>query len=119
MYLCHTPTINTWLCVWQKGAETLKISGIPQKKKLLKPGTEGRTMMDEIVKNIGVYVCTVGSAMLLLIIFGLLVYVAAIVWSKFSGELRKICKAESLIFEYKKHRDEFLLWKSRRENDAG
>ena len=36
-------------------------------------------------------------------------------WVAASNRFRVICKAESLIFEYRKNRDEFLRWRSKQE----
>lgn len=36
-------------------------------------------------------------------------------WVALSNRFRGICKAESLIFEYRKNRDEFLRWRSKQE----
>lgn len=36
-------------------------------------------------------------------------------WVVASNRFRAICKAESLILEYRKNRDEFLRWRSKKE----
>lgn len=46
-----------------------------------------------------------------LLILGLLLYLACALWINASNMFRKIMHAESLIYEYKKNREEYLLWK--------
>lgn len=31
-------------------------------------------------------------------------------WADFSNKFRSVCKAESLIYEYRKYREQFLAW---------
>jgi hypothetical protein len=75
--------------------------------------------MDSLYQTIGMIVCGVGGGLLCLAIISILGYFACTAWADFSDKHRAICQAESLIFEYRKNRNEFLLWKhgERRESD--
>lgn len=53
--------------------------------------------------------CLGGSFMFSLIIAGLFRLMCA-AWISASNRFRDICKAESLIFEYRKNREMFLQW---------
>lgn len=71
--------------------------------------------MSGAVEIIGTLFCIIGGSIMVL---GALVFMSCIVtwmWQKASNEFRAICKAESLIFEYKKEREEYLRWKKGRE----
>lgn len=54
-----------------------------------------------------------------LLLFGVLVALAVRLmcelWIGVSIRFRSILKAESLIYEYRKNRDEFLRWRSKKE----
>ena len=64
---------------------------------------------------IGTIVLCFGGSFLALYIIGLLAYFATDVWVVFSEKFRRICKAESLIFEYRRNRTEFMAWKELKE----
>ena len=64
---------------------------------------------------IGTIVLCLGGALLALCIIGLLAYFTSAAWVVFSERFRSICKAESLIFEYRKNRTEFMAWKGLKE----
>lgn len=71
--------------------------------------------MGVAVETIGTLFCVIGGFLLLL---GVLVFMGCIVtwiWQQASNEFRAVCKAESLIFEYKKEREEYLRWKKEKE----
>lgn len=56
----------------------------------------------------------IGAVVVIALGFGLIVYLVywmAIAWVKASNAWRNILKAESLIYEYKQNRDEYLEWK--------
>lgn len=55
--------------------------------------------------------CYMGGGLLALTIVGLATWFACWVWIKTSSRFRGICKAESLIYEYKNNRDDFMYWK--------
>lgn len=59
---------------------------------------------------IGKTFCIIGGIALALLLLCLLFGLAIEAWRLFSGRFRNVCKAESLIFEYKKMRKEFLQW---------
>lgn len=48
-----------------------------------------------------------------------LIYWMAIAWIKASNAWRNILKAESLIYEYKQNRDEYLEWKEALKDGKG
>lgn len=74
--------------------------------------------MTEYYNIVGMVLCGLGGGLLCLCVLGLLLDFACVIWVKFSNKIRNICKAESLIFEYRKNRDEFLLWKYTKEGDT-
>ena len=67
---------------------------------------------------IGQYVCIVGGFLLALILSGFLAYLAVSIWIAFSNKFRDICKAESLIFEYRKERNEYLKWRKEKKGNG-
>lgn len=70
-----------------------------------------RIMIDDVIMNIGAFFVIAGGLLLVGLVVGVLANIAASVWIAFSDKFRKICKAESLIFEYRNNREEFLRWK--------
>ena len=52
-----------------------------------------------------------GGAVLLIAIIGFLIYIAEAVWVVASDRFRDICKAESLIHEYRLNREKYLEWR--------
>ena len=66
--------------------------------------------MDAVFRNIGIIVCGLGGGLLSLAIVGFLGWLVCCAWAAFSNKFRAICKAESLIFEYRKYREQFLAW---------
>lgn len=66
--------------------------------------------MENIYRSVGVIVCGLGGTLLCIAIVGLCAELVSCAWVAFSDNFRAICKAESLIFEYKKHRKRFLEW---------
>ena len=67
-------------------------------------------VMDAVFRNIGIIVCGLGGGLLCLAIVGFLAWLACCAWIAFSNKFRAVCKAESLIFEYRKYREQFLAW---------
>lgn len=66
--------------------------------------------MDNVYLFIGKLICGLGGGMLTLAILALLVNIACVLWVDASQRFREICQAESLIFEYRKHRNDFMYW---------
>lgn len=67
--------------------------------------------MNNIALLLGTILMVVGGGLLagyLICFFGSL---ACTAWIAFSDRFRSICRAESVIFEYRKNRREFLRWK--------
>lgn len=76
--------------------------------------------MDNIYLFIGRLLCGIGGGMLALTILGGLTLIACELWIYVSERLRDICKAESMIFEYRKNRIDFMYWKyMQKEEDNG
>lgn len=71
--------------------------------------------MNDIAFWIGTVVMGIGGVLLAICIIGLLAYFASAAWVVFSERFRSICKAESLIFEYRRNRTEFMAWKGLKE----
>ena len=75
--------------------------------------------MDKLIFLFGQLVVGVGGGCLAVAIIGMLGYLAAQAWILFSNTFRNICRAESLIFEYRKYRTEFMAWKGLKELEDG
>lgn len=71
--------------------------------------------MSMIFEAIGMIVCVVGGGALGLFILGLLLGLACEVWVLASGKFRGVLRGESLIYEYKKNREQFLKWKQEQD----
>lgn len=76
--------------------------------------------MDAVFRNIGIIVCGLGGVLLCLAIVGFLCWLLCCAWVAFSDRFRAICKAESLIFEFRKYHEQFFAWLSlSKEKEAG
>lgn len=73
--------------------------------------------MDNIYRVIGKIICGLGGGMLALAILALLVNVACVLWIDASDRFRDICRAESMIFEYRKNRNDFMYWKHMKKGE--
>lgn len=73
--------------------------------------------MDNIALGVGMVVLTLGGILLAACIICFIGWLLTMVWVAFSENFRAICKAESLILEYRKNRDEFLKWKEGAEDE--
>ena len=73
--------------------------------------------MNDIYLLLGKIICGLGGGMLALAILALLVNVACILWIDASQSFRDICKAESMIFEYRKNRNDFMYWLHMQKGD--
>ena len=67
--------------------------------------------MDAVYRNIGIIVCWLGGGLLCVAIVWFLGWLVCCAWAAFSDKFRAVCKAESLIFEYRRERKEYLWWK--------
>ena len=64
----------------------------------------------------------IGAAVVIalgLVLTAYLVYWMAVAWIKASNAWRGILKAESLIYEYKQNRDEYLKWREALKDGKG
>lgn len=68
-------------------------------------------MIERTFQAVGSTFCVLGGIALCFAAVGFLVWMASCIWIAFSNRFRAICQAESLIFEYRKHRTEFLEWR--------
>lgn len=68
-------------------------------------------MIDTVMVNIGASIMIVGGAALAAVVLGLVIYFAGVAWISASNKWRDILRAESLIFEYRRERKEYLWWK--------
>lgn len=73
--------------------------------------------MDAVYRIIGIIVCGLGGGLLCVAIVGFLGELVCCAWAAFSNKFRAVCKAESLIFEYRKCREQFLAWLKLSEED--
>lgn len=67
---------------------------------------------------VGLFLCGLGGGLLLLFIIGYLGYAVCCAWVMFSDRFRDICRAESLIYEYRKNRHDFLIWQNIKDGDG-
>lgn len=67
--------------------------------------------MEAFVGSIGMAFVVVGGIAALILAMCLLLWLAEIAWIAASNRFRDICNAESLIFEYRREREEYLWWK--------
>lgn len=72
-------------------------------------------MVDKLMMSIGAFFLIDGGALLLGAVVAFCLRFVGCMWIEASNKWRSICKAESLIFEYRKNRDEFLAWKKEQE----
>ena len=72
--------------------------------------------MNSIALWLGTILMGAGGALLVLALIFFIGWLVCVAWIAFSERFRGICKAESLIFEYRKNREKFLEWK---EGDHG
>lgn len=72
--------------------------------------------MDTVFLQVGKIFCVIGGIAVALFLLFLFLELALEAWRLFSNRFRDVCKAESLIFEYRKHRKEFLEWKSEKNS---
>ena len=66
--------------------------------------------MDAVFSNIGIIVCGLGGGLLCVAIVGFLGWLSCCAWAAFCNKFRAVCKAESLIFGYRKYREQLLAW---------
>lgn len=67
--------------------------------------------MVDFATRVGIVFITVGGLLTVVLLLGLLSYLVCCAWVAFSNKFRDICKAESLIFEYRRQKSEFMAWK--------
>lgn len=75
--------------------------------------------MDKVYLIIGKIVLGLGGSLAAMAIVGFLAWLASFAWIAFSDKFRGICRAESLIFEYRRNRTEFMAWKGLKELEDG
>lgn len=59
----------------------------------------------------------IGGIVLIIIVLGTVAWVACEIWISASNRFRNICKAESMIFEFRKYRKQFLEWMKIKDGD--
>jgi hypothetical protein len=78
--------------------------------------TEKGKTMAEIAYKLGEIFMIFGGVLATTGCLFLLGFMVESAWILFSDTFRAICKAESLIFEYRKNRDAFLKWREGANN---
>lgn len=63
-----------------------------------------------MAEYIGECVLFFGGLVMLLSIILLMFWILLSAWIAVSNKFRGVCRAESLIFEYRKNREAFLVW---------
>ena len=71
--------------------------------------------MAEIATWLGGFIMVSGGILLTIALLALLGWLACQAWRSFSNMFRAVCRAEGLIHEYRRNREEFLIWKSEKE----
>lgn len=71
-----------------------------------------RNMIDSVMMNAGATVLIVGGCLLLAAGVGLAALLVANIWIAASNKWRRILQAESLIYEYRQNREEYMRWKN-------
>ena len=74
--------------------------------------------MDNVALFIGYVVLYTACGCVIAIALGLIGLAMCCTWIEFSEKFRDICKAESMIFEYRKNRDKFMEWRRMMNNAA-
>lgn len=72
--------------------------------------------IDDFALAIGQVIMAFGGMLLGTALILFLMWIVGFAWIAFSKQFRAICKAESLIHEYRKDREEFLKWKEGKGN---
>lgn len=67
--------------------------------------------MDKFATALGKFCVVVGGLTVALLVLAILVWLMAMAWIGASNRWRGICKAESLIHEYRRERKQYLYWK--------
>ena len=75
--------------------------------------------MDKVAFLVGEIFLIFGGTFLLCCALTVLSKLMCEAWVAFSNRFRDICKAESLIFEYRKYREQFLKWMKISEEECG
>ena len=68
-------------------------------------------LIDNVMMNIGAVFLIAGGVLLISALFGFAIWLVGKIWIAASNKWRRILWAESLIYEYRQNRDEFLMWK--------
>lgn len=68
-------------------------------------------LIDVVMMNAGKVVLITGGCLLVAAGVGLAALLVANIWIAASNKWRRILRTESLIYEYKQNRDEFMRWK--------
>lgn len=58
--------------------------------------------VDSVMINIGAFFAIAGGIIMMLFVVGMVGYLVALLWISACNKWRAICRAESLIFEYRK-----------------
>lgn len=62
-------------------------------------------------ESVGLIVIIIGSIFVILFLLCFGWWALSSIWIAASNKFRDICRAESLIFEYRRERDAYLRWK--------
>ena len=68
-------------------------------------------LIDSVMMNIGAVFLIAGGVLLISALLGFAIWLVGKIWIAASNKWRRILRAESLIYEYRQNRDEFLMWK--------
>ena len=68
-------------------------------------------LIDNVMMNAGAIVLITGGCLLIIAGVGLAALSVANIWIAAGNKWRSVRRAESLIYEYRQKRDEFLRWR--------
>lgn len=73
-------------------------------------------MIERVTLCVGEWVLIVGGCLFSLILIATLVQIVFKAWISVNNNFRGICKAESMIHEYRIDRDKYIKWKKGQSN---
>lgn len=74
--------------------------------------------MNNFATFLGKGFLVVGGIGIAVLLLALLVWLAGVAWIAASERWRDICKAESLIHEYRREREKYLQWKKQKQAES-
>ena len=76
-------------------------------------------MINTLSLSIGYTFMVIGGTFLSIFLIATIASIACFAWIHASNRFRDICKAESLIHEYRRNREKFLEWLAKGDEKCG